>query len=268
MNGNTSMYYVGGSKGGVGKSLFSFALTDYLLNQNRNVLLVDTDTDNPDVFKAHDPLDLPNLLCMMNSLDDADGWADVLDTVQGYPEHAVVINAAARTKASTENYGEIMQGALRDMRRELTVFWIINRHRDSVELLHSFQQAFPGTVIHVCRNMYFGEPERFDIYNTSKTREVVEQTGTTLDFPSVANRVADWLYSRRMSIRAAHPEMPFGTRAELQRWRTRCQEMFDRVLPEPQPEAEPEKPEAEPENVEGETAMPDAAVPENQGGGA
>lgn len=32
MNGNPNMYYVGGSKGGVGKSLFSFALTDYLLN--------------------------------------------------------------------------------------------------------------------------------------------------------------------------------------------------------------------------------------------
>ena len=34
----------------------------------------------------------------------------------------------------------------------------------------------------------------------------------TLDFPAVGDRVADWLYSRRMSIRAVHPEMPFGTR--------------------------------------------------------
>ena len=43
-----SVFYVGGSKGGVGKSLFSFALVDYLLNREANVLLVDTDTDNPD----------------------------------------------------------------------------------------------------------------------------------------------------------------------------------------------------------------------------
>ena len=46
-----SVFYVGGSKGGVGKSLFSFALVDYLLNREANVLLVDTDTDNPDVYK-------------------------------------------------------------------------------------------------------------------------------------------------------------------------------------------------------------------------
>jgi cellulose biosynthesis protein BcsQ len=38
---NIPMYYVGASKGGVGKSLFSFALADYLLNQKRNVLLLE-----------------------------------------------------------------------------------------------------------------------------------------------------------------------------------------------------------------------------------
>ena len=82
---DTNVYYVGGSKGGVGKSLFSFALVDYLLERGQNVLLVDTDTDNPDVYKAHVSLDLPNLQCLMNSLDDADGWADLFDTVQEYP---------------------------------------------------------------------------------------------------------------------------------------------------------------------------------------
>ena len=230
---NTPMYYVGGSKGGVGKSLFSFALVDYLLQQEKNVLLVDTDTDNPDVYKAHNSLELPNLFCLMNALDDADGWAELLDTVQNYPEHTVVINAAARTKTSTASYGDIMQGALQEMQRELVVFWIINRHRDSIELLHSFQQAFPGVTVHVCRNMFFGEPQRFDLYNSSKAREAVEKAGKTLDFPAVASRVADWLYSKRMAIRTAHPEMPFGTRAELQRWRNRCAEMLATVIEEP-----------------------------------
>ena len=191
---------------------------------------MDTDTDNPDVFKAHKELELPNLQCRLNSLDDADGWADLLDTVQSYPEHAVVINAAARTKTSTASYGDIMQGALRDMDRELVVFWIINRHRDSIERLHSFQEAFADVTIHVCRNLSFGDAQRFELYNGSKAREIVEQTGRTLDFPAVANRVADWLYSKRMSIRAAYPEMPFGTQAELQRWRARCAEMLDLVL--------------------------------------
>lgn len=145
----------------------------------------------------------------------------------------MVINAAARTKTSTASYGDIMKGALREMRRELVVFWIINRHRDSIELLHSFQEVFTDVSIHVCRNLYFGEAQRFDMYNTSKAREAVEKNGMTLDFPAVGNRVADWLYSKRMSIRAAHPEMPFGTRAELQRWRGLCAKMFESIMGEP-----------------------------------
>lgn len=229
---NNNVFYVGGSKGGVGKSLFSFALVDYLLNKDKNVLLVDTDTDNPDVYKAHKDISLENLVCRMNSLDDADGWADLLDMVQNYPEHVVAINAAARTKTSTANYGDIMSGALAEMNRELTAFWIINRHRDSVELLHSFQEAFPGIRVHVCRNLYFGEASRFDLYNSSKAREQVEQKGKTLDFPAVGNRVADWLYSKRMAIRSAYSEMPFGTRAELQRWRNLCGKMLETVMGE------------------------------------
>ncbi len=60
MNIQTSVFYVvGGSKGGVGKSLFPSPLVDYLLDRNANILLVDTDTDNPDVFKAHKELALP-----------------------------------------------------------------------------------------------------------------------------------------------------------------------------------------------------------------
>lgn len=39
----------------------------------------------------------------------------------------------------------------------------------------------------------------------------------TLDFPAVGNHVIDWLYPRRVSIRAARPEVPSGTQAELQR---------------------------------------------------
>ncbi len=232
MNIQNNVYYIGGSKGGVGKSLFSFALIEYLLNKEKNVLLVDTDTDNPDVFKAHKGLKLSNLQCRLNSLDDADGWSDMLDIVQKYPEHTVVINAAARTKSSTASYGDIMSGALQEMERKLVVFWIINRHRDSVELLHSFQEAFPDVEINVCRNLYFGDTHRFDIYNQSKAKELAEKTGKTLDFPSVGNRVADWLYSKRMSIHEAYPQMPIGTRAELCRWRLLLAKLFDHALGE------------------------------------
>jgi Mrp family chromosome partitioning ATPase len=98
MNGNSTMYYVGGSKSGVGKSFFPFALTDYLLSQERNVLLVDTDTDNPDVYKAHNSPELSNLFCLMNFLDDTSGWADLLDTAQRYTCNIQYVKQGAERK--------------------------------------------------------------------------------------------------------------------------------------------------------------------------
>ena len=46
---NMPIFYVGGSKGGVGKSKLTFALIDYLLDDGKQVLLLESDTSNPDV---------------------------------------------------------------------------------------------------------------------------------------------------------------------------------------------------------------------------
>jgi hypothetical protein len=227
---NTSIYYVGGSKGGVGKSLVSFALVDYLINRDQRVLLIDTDNSNPDVYKAHKDEGLPALVCKMRSLDDADGWAAMLNAVESHPEHVVVINSAARSEEGMTAYGELLKAALHVVKRNLITFWVINRHRDSVELLHSFQRIFSDTPIHVCRNLYFGTPDRFDMYNSSKIKEALEPHCMTLDFPELASRVVDTFYSGRTPIWRAILESPLVNRVELLRWQTRCAVMFDRAL--------------------------------------
>ena len=47
------IYWVGGSKGGVGKSMMTIATVDYLLERGKKVLLVECDTSNPDVGNAY-----------------------------------------------------------------------------------------------------------------------------------------------------------------------------------------------------------------------
>jgi len=46
------VFFVTGSKGGVGKSVGAIALLDYFEMRNRQVSLVETDTANPDVGNA------------------------------------------------------------------------------------------------------------------------------------------------------------------------------------------------------------------------
>ena len=46
---NAPIFYIGGSKGGVGKSKMAFALIDYLKERGQSLLLLETDNANPDV---------------------------------------------------------------------------------------------------------------------------------------------------------------------------------------------------------------------------
>ena len=229
---NAPILYVGGSKGGVGKSKLAFALIDYLTEKENKILLLETDTSNPDVYKAHHPQENGNLVCKIADLDVPEGWIELVNVADEHPEHIVVINSAARSNTGIEKYGAMLRETLGELNRELVTFWVINRQRDSIELLRGFLNAFPDALIHVCRNMYFGAPEKFELYSKSKAREIIEKKGLTLDFPDLADRVADKLYSGRVPIKAALAEMPLGDRAELRRWRQKCAEMFQSVLKE------------------------------------
>ena len=227
---NNNVFYVGGSKGGVGKSLFTFILADYFLEKNSNILLVDSDTDNPDVYKAHKDMGLPNLTCAMNRLDSRNDWMDLSNLMEKYPDHLVIINGAARTKETVQENGEMFWEMLEMLKRRMTVFWLINIQRDSVELLHSFQQSLPKATIHVCRNLFFGKPERFEVYNSSKAREKIEEQSKTLDFPDLSPRVATALYSRRQPIKTAYEQMQISERVELSRWKNLCVKMLKQAF--------------------------------------
>ncbi|SEA67665.1 nucleotide-binding protein [Paraburkholderia sartisoli] len=220
------IYLVGGSKGGVGKSFVSLALADYLQRQDRHAALVETDTANPDVMKAVQD----EIHCVAYSLDDADGWIGLVNFCDGHRDAAVIVNTAARNQAGVARFGAMLAGTLGELERRLVVLWVINRQRDSLELLHGFSRTFPDAVTHVVRNGYFGSPDKFTLYQTSALRKTIETKGKSLDFPELADRVADELRGQRLSIRKAVETMHIGERAELLRWRALCETMFAGVM--------------------------------------
>ena len=58
---------------------------------------------------------------------------------------------------------------------------VINRQRDSLELLLRFGATFPNAVTHVVRKGYFGPPEKFFLYQESNLRKAIEAHGQLLD---------------------------------------------------------------------------------------
>jgi len=221
-----NIYLVGGSKGGVGKSLVSMAMVDYLQQHDEDVLLIEADTSNPDVWKAYKDTIRTDLL----DLDKADGWIALINLCDSNPDSVVVINTAARNNKGVSAYGVTLSSSLSELQRKLVTLWVINRQRDSLELLKEYMDTISDTIVHVIRNSYFGEERKFELYNGSKLRTVVEERGgMSLTFPDLADRVSDDIYSKRMSITSAAKELPLGNRAELYRWRSAVNSVLEQL---------------------------------------
>lgn len=164
-------------------------------------------------------------------LDDADGWISLVNLCAQPTDTAIVINTAARINTGVEKHGELLHESLADLGRALVVLWVINRQRDSAVLLKNFVTAMPHSTIHVLRNLYWGAEAKFELYNTSRLRQELEASGgLTLNFPELADRITDDLFSQRMSVGRALKELPIGNRAELRRWQNECAKVFDAVL--------------------------------------
>jgi hypothetical protein len=224
-----ALILVGGGKGGVGKSLFSMAAVDFLENSGANPFLIETDTSVPDVFKAY----RETIAAEVVNLDEREGWIELVNLVESRPENSVVINTGARNQTGITNFGRTLRKALPELKRKLAAFWLIDRKRESLELLADFAEALPEAGIHVVRNMYLGTEAKFELYNGSKMRAAIEKAGgRSLNFPELADRVTDAMNKGRLTIAKACKELSFGDRIEVERWRDECKEMFGETVHE------------------------------------
>ncbi len=232
------IYLVLGSKGGVGKSITAMATVDHLVDTGKQVLFIETDTANPDVWRCleRDAVGAPGqamsgVVMHAISLDERDGWMDLVDIINDHRDRVVVVNTAARMSDAIRKHGAILTASLQELGRKLVMLWVINRQRDAMDQLEDFMGIFESTTVHVVRNGLFGAENKFELYNTSMLRTQIEAAGgKSLTLPDLADRVADALYSQRLAIADALREMPIGNRAELLRWRKEAHRALATVL--------------------------------------
>ncbi|HZL17812.1 MAG TPA: protein mobD [Polyangia bacterium] len=220
---------IGGGKGGVGKSLLSVALVDYVSVTDGRPFLVETDTSVPDVYKTYSG----EIGAELVNLDEREGWIDLVNLVERKPESTIVINTGARNQTGISNFGKTLAKALPQLKRKLIVLWLIDRKRESLELLLDFTEVLPEAEVHVVRNMYLGTEKKFELYNASKMKGTIETSGgKSLNFPELADRVTDAMNKGRLTIAKACAELSLGDRMELERWREECKAMLSEVIRE------------------------------------
>jgi hypothetical protein len=218
--------FVGGSKGGVGKSLVSMATIDFLLQRKEKVILIETDDSNPDVFKCY----RDEVETHVIDLDKDNEWIKLVDICEA-EDATVVVNTAARNNFGVKKHSGILVDSLPELERELITLWVINNQKDSVELLVDYLESIQNGKTHVIKNELFGDDRDFEFYNQCNTRKLIESKGgKSLNFPVLASRVTDEFYKNRLSITKAAIEMPLGNRAELNRWRNAVKRTLNEAI--------------------------------------
>src|SRR5260364_264751 len=126
-----------GDKGGVGKSWTCSIFLDWLVKCKLPVTLVDGDTRNADVSRMFSDL-MPRLNA---NLRIHDGWMDLTDFMLKCRDKTVVVSMPAGI--GTELRKELSQfiQITHPLERTLTMFRIINRRPDSVNLLNEAMQV-------------------------------------------------------------------------------------------------------------------------------
>ncbi len=221
----SKIVFIGGGKGGVGKSLVSMAVVDVLMTRGKTVVLVESDDSNPDVYKALNGL----VQSVVLNLDDEDGYLSLCNVIESNPSAYVVVNTAARATKPIIEHGGIVADTARELKRELVMLWAMNRQRDSVELLGDFLDGMDKefTETHALINTYWGAPEKFMRFNNSKQKDRVT---SVFSFPELNDMVSDKLNDKRFALSNAEAGMTIAERSVLSRFRKAANEALNKVL--------------------------------------
>lgn len=134
----SSLNFIGGEKGGVGKSVTARLLAQYFIDRNKPFTGFDTDRSHSSFTRFYQGFASPVVV------DSYEGLDTVVNGFEDNPEHSVIVDLAAQTLAPLSRW--IKESDLLPLFRELDVpvnFWhVLDDGRDSTDLLGTLVDTF------------------------------------------------------------------------------------------------------------------------------
>jgi hypothetical protein len=188
-----------GDKGGVGKSTYAGVVLDWMQKREIPVALVDGDTRNPDVSRMF----ADSMPTVQANLRVHEGWMDLIDFMMHHVDRAIVISLPAGIGAELPREAGRFLKTIEMLERPLSMFWVINRLPDSINLLneamHVMEAGLHGKV--VVKNLFFGDADKFSRWEGSDTRKRFEQSGgVTVTLTELHERTVDKLFADNDNI--------------------------------------------------------------------
>jgi hypothetical protein len=171
----SKLHFIGGEKGGVGKSLVSRLLAQYLIDHHLPFIGFDTDKSHGALLRFYADYASPVIIDHYASLDR------MVDAAVEQPDRRILVDLAAQTHQFLVRW--IEDSGLLDLREDLgmsLVYWhVMDSGRDSVDLLRALLGQFGGRMqLVLVLNEVRGD--RFDMLEASGLRGRAEDLGARI----------------------------------------------------------------------------------------
>lgn len=169
---NYMIHFIGGEKGGVGKSVISRTLAQYFINNGIRFKGYDTDRSHQTFMRFYGDYASPSTV---DSYEDLDGMIENYDLESG---DRIIVDLAAQTKLPLLKW--IEESNVVELCRELNLrlkFWhVMDDSSDSVILLENLLSVFQDRVdYNIVYN--YGRGGQFKILDSSPVKDLAVQYG-------------------------------------------------------------------------------------------
>lgn len=201
---NRYLVLVTGGKGGTGKSTFARGFLDVLRAHDIDVSAFDGDPSNSQLYRYYkgdgsgvSRIELGNR-----------GEDILLDDIEQKTADVILVDIAAggnQTLANLEKSVRLLSNAT-EMGYQVVIVSVLSRIKDSVNLLRATMGMTAGhDVRHVAvKNLYFGEADRFRLFDDSQTKErLLEDDGIVLNMPELSDDTYEALDQKNIPFRTA-----------------------------------------------------------------
>jgi hypothetical protein len=169
------IHFIGGEKGGVGKSLVARLLAQYFIDERIPFVGFDTDRSHGALLRFYADFTVPAVLDRHDSLDP------IIERALEDSQRRVLVDLAAQTQQALEQWLDDTDAVGLAEEHGLTLTWwhVMDAGRDSVDLLRQWLDRFGGRLkLVIVLNEIRGE--RFDILDASGERERAEALGASV----------------------------------------------------------------------------------------
>lgn len=161
-----AIHFIGGEKGGVGKSVMSRVLTQYFIDHHLPFVGFDTDKSHGALLRFYAGFASPIVIDRYESLDD------LVETLSHQPDIQVLVDLAAQTSTSLAHW--INDSGLFEVLTEINIpvfFWhVMDDGMDSLNLLGKLLDEYTSHVSYVIV-LNFGRGSHFKHFENSEQKQ-------------------------------------------------------------------------------------------------